>query len=66
MIERSIEHAEDIIYAYRQATRDEEEDALADLLADLMHWADAHGVVFAKELQRAYSYSDDETAGEQP
>lgn len=61
MIERSVEQAEDIIHAYIQATKDDRDDALADLLADLMHWADAQpNMVFAAQLERAQSYYDDE------
>lgn len=37
-------------------------DALADLLGDLMHWADYNGADFGAELQRAATHYAEETA----
>ena len=39
--------------AYMSRTRSDCEDCLADLLCDLMHWADNCGISFAEELYRA-------------
>jgi hypothetical protein len=44
-----------------QRTRTDQEDALSDLLGDLMHWADRHGFDFDNELDRARTYYGDET-----
>lgn len=61
-IERSIEVAEDITAIYQRATYDEPEDVLADLLADLIHWANKTGKDFDAELARAQGYVCDEEA----
>lgn len=39
-------------------------DALADLLADLMHWCDRCEVAFESELARARDHYEAETLGE--
>jgi hypothetical protein len=45
--------------------RDEDgtaEDALCDLLCDLMHWCDRNGVQFGEQLQRGMGHYREETA----
>ena len=49
---------------FTQLTGTEEEDALGDLLADLMHWADRKGYDFDAALQGARSHYVAETADE--
>ena len=48
---------------FQAATGTDLEDALCDLLADLMHWADRHGFDFNHELQRGLDHYEAETAG---
>jgi hypothetical protein len=50
--------------AFIQATGTDDEAALGDLLADLMHWSDRNNYDFDSALDRAYGYYGDETAGE--
>ena len=45
-------------------TGTDEEDALSDLLADLMHWCDRRQVPFDRELARARDHYEAETLGE--
>jgi hypothetical protein len=47
-------------------TGTDQEDALGDLLADLMHWADRNGYDFDAALERARGYYEEETFGEPP
>ena len=56
--------AESAIVAFEAATGTDREDALADLLCDLMHWADRNGADFASQLDRAYRNYEEETAAE--
>ncbi|MBU2582731.1 MAG: hypothetical protein KJ622_13545 [Alphaproteobacteria bacterium] len=46
--------------AYRTATGTEPDDALCDLLADLMHWANQHGFDFAGDYDMARCHFDAE------
>lgn len=46
-------------------TGTDKEDALSDLLADLMHWCDRQQVSFDRELARAREHYEAETLGEQ-
>lgn len=46
---------------FQHVTGTDDEDALADLLGDLMHWADRHEVSFTTELERAQRYYQEET-----
>ncbi len=51
------------VAAFREATRTDAEDALCDLLADLMHWADRSNFDFAAALVRAeFHYHAETTA----
>lgn len=47
--------------AYAKATGTDDEDVLADLLCDLMHWADNHDIEFEDELARAFRNHTEET-----
>lgn len=57
--------AEAAIVAFRRQTGTEMEDALGDLLGDLMHWADAKGFNFELALLRARDHYEAERAEEQ-
>jgi hypothetical protein len=48
--------------AFRKATGTDEEDALGDLLADLMHWSDRNNFDFDAALDRARMHYEAETA----
>jgi hypothetical protein len=54
--------ADAALKAYMSRTSCDCEDCLADLLCDLMHWADKCGVSFAEELHRARSHYAAEVA----
>ena len=54
--------ADQAISAFRGATGTDREDALSDLLADLMHWADRAGYGFDEALDRARAHYEAETA----
>lgn len=56
--------AQQALSAFTDATGTDAEDALCDLLADLMHWCDRHGTSFSSELERARCHYAAET-GEQ-
>jgi hypothetical protein len=51
---------------FMQITGTEEADALGDLLADLMHWADRKGYDFDAALECARTHYHAETVGEAP
>ena len=59
----SADRATIALKAYQRATGTDPEDALADLLADLMHWCLQNGQDFEKELERARLHFGDELAG---
>jgi len=46
---------------FQATTGAEDPDALADLLADLMHWCDRHDTAFEAELTRARHFYREET-----
>lgn len=46
--------------AYRTATRTHPDDALCDLLADLMHWASQNGFDFMADYDMARCHFDAE------
>jgi hypothetical protein len=54
--------ADKAISTFRDATGTDMEDALSDLLTDLMHWADRAGYSFKEALDRARSHYKAETA----
>jgi hypothetical protein len=63
------ERAEWAAIALRQfqcATGADFDDALADLLGDLMHWADRNAITFDDELSRARMHYEAETAPDDP
>ncbi len=47
---------------FRRQTGADLEDAVSDLLADLMHWCDRFGHAFPEEFRRAMSHHAAETA----
>ena len=54
---KRVEWASTALTVFRTATRCDNDEALRDLLTNLMHWCDAHGVSFENELavaNRAY------------
>jgi hypothetical protein len=57
--------ADAALLAYMTRTHCSCEDCMADLLCDLMHWADKCRFSFAEELCRAHSNYASETAGEE-
>ncbi len=52
------------IHLFQRATGTDDEDALADLLCDLMHWCDRNGESFRLELGRAVMHYEAETSEE--
>ena len=52
--------AESAIDAFREQTGCDQKDSLADLLCDLMHWAEASDLEFDAELDRARMHFDAE------
>lgn len=56
--------ADRAISAFRDASGTDMEDALSDLLADLMHWADRTNYDFEAALDRARGHYGAETAGD--
>jgi hypothetical protein len=54
--------AEAAMGAFHRKCHTEREDGLADLLANLMHWADRNGFKFETELRRARMHYEAETA----
>lgn len=58
--ERS-EWAAAALVAFRKRTGTDQGDAVADLLADLMHYCDRHGMDFSHELARAEQHYGEET-----
>jgi len=52
------------IAAFRDATGTDPEDALPDLLADLMHWCDRNGTDFDAALERGRYHYEAETTEE--
>ncbi len=48
------------VAALQKATGADIEDAVSDLLADLMHWCDWHEQDFEKELKRARGHYETE------
>jgi hypothetical protein len=54
--------AEATLITFMGCTGTDAEDAVADLLTDLMHWCDRRGVKFNHELDRAHGQYRDETS----
>ena len=54
--------ADATIQLFRNLTGCDREDALGDLLCDLMHWADAHNFDFTLALVRASDHYEAEVA----
>ena len=53
--------AHSVLLEFRGLTGADAEDAVSDLLADLLHWCDRHGQDFDTELRRARNHYDFET-----
>jgi hypothetical protein len=51
--------------AFRKATSADEEEALGDLLCDLMHWSDRNNMDFDAALDRARMHYEAETASDE-
>lgn len=56
-----VEWAENAIQGIMRDTRTDREDALCDLLCDLMHWCDAEGTSFIDHLRRGAGHYREET-----
>jgi hypothetical protein len=63
--ERS-EWAESALLTFQKMTGVDDDDALADLLCDLMHLADRKGWHFEAEMERAQAHYEAETTPEAP
>ncbi|MCA9062663.1 MAG: hypothetical protein KDA96_06375 [Planctomycetaceae bacterium] len=61
MNERRSKWADAAIRVFRNVTGTDEEDALGDLLADLMHWSDRNQYDFEAALFRARDHYEAET-----
>lgn len=57
--------AEQALAEFMQATGTDREDALGDLLCDLMHWADRNDQNFNSELESARRCYEEETYKEE-
>jgi hypothetical protein len=56
--------AEAALVTFAEQTGTDEEDAVADLLCDLMHFCDRHGLEFRDELARGEGNYEEETGEE--
>ncbi|MBC7855281.1 MAG: hypothetical protein IAF94_17775 [Pirellulaceae bacterium] len=56
--------ADTAIRAFQIETGSDDEDALGDLLADLMHWSDRNNYDFEAALTRGRGHYEAETMGE--
>ena len=59
--ERRARSAHAALLAFQRRTGSDTEDAVSDLLADLMHWCDRHSQDFDAELHRAQGHYRIET-----
>ena len=55
---------EQVILRFEALTGCDREDALADMLCDLMHWCDRNGLDFARQVERAEYHYQCETSNE--
>lgn len=53
--------ADAVLWQFQRLTGADTEDAVSDLLADLLHWCDRHGQDFDSELRRARNHYNSET-----
>ena len=60
-IEDRVRRADAALSAYSNAPGADQECALVDFLADVMHWASAHGQDFPAALETATGHYDAET-----
>ncbi len=61
MNDRRANAAECAVEGFRLTMPTDDEDALCDLLCDLMHWCDRNGESFRLEMQRAVMHYEAET-----
>ena len=54
--DKRAEWAKQTIEKFQEITGTEDEDAMSDLLCDMMHLADRQGPAFAVDLTRAYGH----------
>lgn len=66
MNDKRSDWAHGAIAHFEKTTGTDREDALSDLLGDLMHWADRNQTDFETELARARGHYADETLGDAP
>jgi hypothetical protein len=59
--DRRADWAHTVLREFQRLTGADTEDAVSDLLADLLHWCDRHGQDFDTELRRARNHYDIET-----
>ena len=64
--ERRARWADHALTVFQVDTRCDRQDALPDLLCDLMHLADREGWDFYKAVERAHSNHADEVANPEP
>ena len=64
--ERRAQWADKALAVFQNETRCDQQDALPDLLCDLMHLADQQGIDFDKMLQRARYHYQAEVAEPEP
>jgi hypothetical protein len=65
MNDERAEWASSALAAFMSQTGTDREDAVADLLCDLMHWCDRNGQGFGRELARAQDHYAAETLGDE-
>jgi hypothetical protein len=56
--------ADEVLQRFRALTGTDYEDALGDLLCDLMHWSDRNNFDFGLALQRAEGHYEAETGSD--
>jgi hypothetical protein len=67
MNDRRSAWAGEAITVFMRATGSDLEDAVSDLIADIRHWCDRHGIPFEVELDRArFHYEAETLADDQP
>ena len=65
MNNRRAARAAQALAAFMATTGTDREDAVADLLADLIHWCDRNGKEFGHEMARAKAHYEAETLGDE-
>lgn len=65
MNDRRSAWADEAINTFVDTTQTDREDALSDLLCDMMHWCDRNEFDFSQELEMAESHYDYEKENEE-